>query len=67
MSIIHKIEDIRNLVEYQDKIYWRTLSRYGDLSEDFIREFKSKVYWQYIKRYQDLSKDFKIEFKDRLL
>ncbi|GAF92450.1 unnamed protein product, partial [marine sediment metagenome] len=42
------------------------VSKYQDLSENFIREFENKVNWDCISLCQDLSLDFIKEFKDKI-
>jgi hypothetical protein len=59
-------EQIRNEIATGEEIDWNKVSRYGILSEDFIREYQDKVYWTYISEYQVLSESFMHEFKDRL-
>jgi len=45
---------------------WSFVSRYGSLSEDFIRKFQDKVYWYNISYYQKLSESLIREFKDKV-
>ena len=52
--------------EFRDNVNWISVSRYYQLSEDFIREFKDKVKWEYMFRFQRLSKNFIREFKDKV-
>ena len=55
--------------DYKDiitKEQWKDISKYQDLSEEFIREFQDKVDWYWISVSQKLSEDFINEFKDRL-
>ena len=48
------------------KVNWWNISKYQNLSEDFIREFKDKVNWPIISYKQKLSEDFIREFKDEV-
>lgn len=43
---------------------WKEISRYQNLSEDFIREFQDDVNWDWISIRQKLSEDFIREFQD---
>jgi hypothetical protein len=45
-------------------VKWYCISKYQNLSEDFIREFKVKMDWYMISEYQKLSEDFIREFRD---
>jgi len=54
------------LRKFQDKINWRLLSLYHNLSEDVIREFQDKVDWYYIANSQTLSENFIRDFKHKM-
>jgi len=45
---------------------WSNISRYGSLSDDFIREFQDKLDWSNISYYQKLSESIIREFKDKV-
>ena len=45
---------------------WYEISKYQQLSENFIKEFQDRVYWKYISMYQPLSEDFIREFQGRV-
>jgi len=54
-----KFDEIKdNLTDYD----WNYISRYENLSEEFIRKFKNKVNWRNVLAKQKLSKDFIREF-----
>jgi hypothetical protein len=52
--------------EFEDKIDWKLITIFQQLSENFIRENKSRIYWDYVASYHKLSEDFITEFQDRL-
>ena len=45
---------------------WDKISKYPNLSEDFIREYSDYVNWNSISRYQKLSENFIREFRDKV-
>jgi len=49
---------------YYEKGFWRVISQYVKLPEDFIREYKDFVNWMCISCHQKMSDDFMREFKD---
>ena len=49
-----------------DKVDWKFISIYQNLSESFIREFSDRVDWYCISRYQKLSKSFIRGFANKL-
>jgi hypothetical protein len=52
--------------EFKNKVNWWNISKYKNISENFIREFKDKVIWINISKYQKLSEGFVREFKDKV-
>ncbi len=52
--------------EFANRVNWEFISKYQNLSEDFIREFADRVNWNLISRHQNLSEDFIREFSDRV-
>jgi len=56
--------------EFETKVsyfnFWDSISIYGKLSENFIREFKNKLNWYYISIYQTLSENFIREMQDKV-
>ena len=50
-------------LEITNKLDWEHVSRYCELSEEFIRKFHHKVDWYYISAFQKLSEDFIREFR----
>ena len=58
------LEDV--IKDSPDKVDWKFISIYQDLSESFIRKFSDRVDWYCISRYQKLSKDFIREFSDKV-
>jgi len=40
----------------EDNILWATISKYENLSENFMEIFKNRLNWEYIIHYQNLSK-----------
>ena len=55
---------IKLVRKYKDLINWNYISKYQQLSEDFIRKHKNEVDWDYISKYQQLSEDFIGKHKD---
>ncbi len=53
-------------VLHLDLIGWDMMSRYSNLSEDFIREFQDKVNWDLISFYNTLSEDFIGKFQNKV-
>jgi hypothetical protein len=53
--------------EFKNKVNWWNISKYKNISENFIREFKDKVIWINISAYQKLSENFIREFKDKVI
>jgi hypothetical protein len=45
---------------------WISISRLGDLTDDFIREFNEDIYWSYLFLHQKISDDLLIEFEHRI-
>ena len=57
---------IETIQKYKDLIDWDYISKYQQLSEDFIAKHKDLVNWTCISSYQHLSEDFIEEYKDLL-
>jgi hypothetical protein len=45
-------------------LFWRHLSKFQQLTEDFIHDHADKLYWYYICKHQNLSETFIIDHKD---
>jgi predicted alternative tryptophan synthase beta-subunit len=45
------------------KVDWICISKYQDLSEEFLEKYSNKVSWYWIIRRQNLSDDFKNKYK----
>lgn len=55
--LIKKIEEEYGKPISEFNVYdWTYISRYQNLSEDFIREFQHKIKWDYLLKNQKLSK-----------
>ena len=65
-KIIKELNLNCTIKEFQDKVDWNRISRYQNLSEEFIREFKNRVDWNNISIYQKLSEPFIKEFQDKV-
>ena len=55
-----------SIEEFRDKVDWRNISTYHNLSEKFIKEFQDKVDWCRISIWQFLSNNFIKEFQNKL-
>lgn len=49
-----------------DKEKWRSICKWGHLSENFIRKFQDKVDWKTISKWAKLSESFIREFSEKL-
>lgn len=49
-----------------ENIYWKNISQYHLLSEEYIKKFQNKVNFWRISQYQKLSEEFIVEFHDRV-
>ncbi len=58
------LEDV--IKDSPDKVDWKFISIYQDLSESFIRKFSDRVDWYCISRYLKLSESFIREFDNKL-
>lgn len=54
------------LREFKNKVDWKIIFQFRELSEDFIREIHRKVDWKSISQYHTLSEDFLREFKKKV-
>jgi hypothetical protein len=53
-------------IKFENRIDWSYLSRYGNLSEDFMREFKNRIDWHWASGRQKLSEDFIREVQNKV-
>ena len=59
-------EELGNIRNNPDRLYWDIISYEYTLSEAFVREFQDKVNWDWISRKQTLSENFIREFQDKV-
>lgn len=52
--------------EFKNKVNWDTLSRYEQVSENFIREFQDYINWKFISGSHRFSINLLREFKDKV-
>jgi len=66
-QIIKEVHSICSIDEFKNNVYWENISKYQNLSEEFIREFKDLLNWKNIFTYQqNLSEEFIQEFKNKI-
>jgi hypothetical protein len=64
--LIQELDLNCSVEEFKDKVSWYCISKYQNLSEEFIREFQDKINWWNISQYQKLSEGFIREFKEKV-
>jgi hypothetical protein len=47
-----------------DRFQWQQVSKYQNLSENFIEKHKHKLYWEIVSKYQHLSQEFIEKYRD---
>lgn len=59
-------KELRTFYKKDEDINWNDISKYRELSENFIEKFKDYIDWNEISRHQILSEDFIEKHKDNL-
>ena len=66
MNILLSSQKLSESFIENNKKNWKLISRYQELSEEFIDKYSDRVYWDLISQYQQLSKEFIKKYREKI-